>query len=71
MYERYKDWRDAVDERLHHIYCITIEDAGIDEDRLVSQWRTNEAPSDFVDWFGNKFDLHSKVSDLPSHTDRS
>jgi hypothetical protein len=50
----YRDWRDAVDKRLHQIYCITIEDAGIDEEYLIDHWQSNEAP---FDWFGNKFDL--------------
>jgi hypothetical protein len=53
----YRDWRDAVDKRLHQIYCITIEDAGIVEEYLIDHWQSNEAPLDFVEWFGNKFDL--------------
>jgi hypothetical protein len=53
----YRDWREAVDRRLHQIYCITIEDAGIDEEYLIDHWQSNEAPLDFVEWFGNKFDL--------------
>ncbi|MCU1283584.1 MAG: hypothetical protein JWM53_7130 [bacterium] len=32
----YREWRDAVDRRLHQIYCITIEDAGFDEDYLIN-----------------------------------
>ncbi len=53
----YRDWRDAVDQRLHEIYCITIEDAGFDEEYLVGHWQSNEAPFEFVEWFGNKYDL--------------
>jgi hypothetical protein len=53
----YRDWRYAVDRRLHQIYCITIEDAGFDEEYLVGQWKSNEAPFEFVEWFGNKYDL--------------
>jgi hypothetical protein len=49
----YRDWRDAVDRRLHQIYCITIEDAGIDEEYLIDHWQSNEAPFEFVEWFGN------------------
>jgi hypothetical protein len=53
----YRDWRDAVDNRLHQIYCITIEDAGIEEKYLIDQWRSKEAPFDFVERFGKKFNL--------------
>jgi hypothetical protein len=55
----YRDWRHAVDQHLHEIYRITIEDAGFDETYLVNHWRSNEAPTDFVEWFGNKYDLTS------------
>jgi hypothetical protein len=57
MHNPYGDWRNAVDERLHQIYCITIADAGLDEEYLIDQWLSNEAPFDFVEWIGNKFDL--------------
>jgi hypothetical protein len=55
--KQYRDWRDTVDKRLHQIYCITIADAGVDEDYLVDHWQSNEAPFEFVQWFGNKYDL--------------
>jgi hypothetical protein len=55
----YRDWRHAVEGRLLEVYCITIEDAGFDEDYLINHWRSNEAPFDFVEWFGNKHDLTS------------
>jgi hypothetical protein len=53
----YRDWRVAVDIRLHQIYCITIADAGIDEEYLIDRWSPDEEPLDFVEWFGNKYDL--------------
>ncbi|THD72229.1 MAG: hypothetical protein E7813_04255 [Bradyrhizobium sp.] len=53
----YRDWRDAVDRRLVQIYCITIDDAGFDEEYLINQWQSNEAPFDFVEWFGSKYNL--------------
>jgi hypothetical protein len=53
----YRDWRGAVDARLHQIYCITIADAGIDEKYLIDRWQSNEAPFDFVEWFAIKYDL--------------
>jgi hypothetical protein len=55
--QSYRRWRDAVDEGLGKIYCITIADAGLDEEYLVSRWRADEEPSDFVRWLGNKYDL--------------
>jgi hypothetical protein len=53
----YLDWRTDVDRRLREIYCITIEDAGFGEQYLFVHWSSKETPSDFVRWFGNKFDL--------------
>jgi len=53
----YRDWRDAVDQRLRQIYCITVEDAGLDEGYLVGHWQSNETSFEFVEWYGNKYDL--------------
>jgi hypothetical protein len=53
----YGDWRNAVDKRLHQIYCITIADAGVDEEYLIRHWQSNDAPLEFVEWLGNKYDL--------------
>jgi hypothetical protein len=53
----YGDWRDSVNQSLHRIYCITIADAGIEEQFLINYWQSNETPVEFVAWFGNKFDL--------------
>lgn len=55
--EPFCDWRTAVDKRLQQIYCITVADAGFDEEYLVGHWRSNEAPFEFVEWYGNKYDL--------------
>jgi len=58
----YREWRDAVDQRLHQAYCITIEDAGMDDEYLTHHWRSSKAPSDFVEWFAEKHDLISASS---------
>ena len=58
----YREWRAAVDRRLHQVYCITIVDAGFDEDYLIKHWQSNEAPCDFVEWYGNKYDLDPRPS---------
>jgi hypothetical protein len=59
----YCDWRKAVDERLNQIYCTTIADAGLDGD-LINHWQTDETPSEFVEWFGNKYDLDPIASPI-------
>ena len=66
----YRDWRDAVNKCLHQIYCVTIADAGIDEGYLIDHWQLNEAPFDFVKWFGNKYDL-DPISSLFLSQERS
>ena len=53
----YLKWRMAVDQGLNELYCITIEDAGLDEQYLSHHWKLNEVAADFVEWFGNKYDL--------------
>ena len=58
----YRDWRAAVDRCLREVYCITIGDAGCDEDYLVNHWQSNETPAEFVDWYGNKYDLDPVAS---------
>jgi hypothetical protein len=57
--DAYRDWREAVDRRLHQVYCITIEDAGMVEEYLIQHSRSSKAPSEFVEWFGDKHDLTS------------
>jgi hypothetical protein len=61
----YDDWRVAVDQQLSEIYCITIEDAGFDEEYLIAHWQSDEPPSDFIKWFGNKYDLDPIQSFIP------
>ena len=53
-------WRRAVDRRLEDVYVITINDAGIDDDVLRSHWGMKQSPYEFVEWFGNKYDLDPK-----------
>jgi hypothetical protein len=61
----YSDWRTVVDERLQEIYCITIEDVGFDEEYLIEHWQSDESASEFVEWFGNKYDLDPITVYLP------
>jgi hypothetical protein len=53
----FASWREAVNKRLHNVYMITIEDAGIEEADLTSHWKTKESPYDYVEWFALKYDL--------------
>jgi hypothetical protein len=53
-------WRAAVDRRLEEVYLITIIDAGLDDEFLRSHWEDKEPPFDFVQWYGNKYDLDPK-----------
>jgi hypothetical protein len=53
-------WCAAVNRRLKKIYVITIADAGIDDEFLTSHWEMKQSPYEFVEWFGNKYDLDPK-----------
>ena len=53
----FSKWRAVVNQRLKKVYVLTIDDAGIDDDRLKSHWRSKQAPYEFVEWFANKYDL--------------
>jgi hypothetical protein len=54
------EWRRTVDKRLEEIYAITIADAGMDDEYLMSHWKDKEPPFEFVGWYGNKYDLDPK-----------
>ena len=56
----FHEWRNAVDCRLKDIYVITIDDAGIEDEGLTSHWEMKQSPWEFVEWFGNKYDLDPK-----------
>jgi hypothetical protein len=56
----FAEWRSAVNRRLEEVYVTTIDDAGIDDDRLSSHWEMKQSPYEFVEWFANKYDLDPK-----------
>ena len=56
----FAEWRAVVDRRFEDIYLITIDDAGIDDERLSSHWQMKQSPYEFVEWFANKYDLDPK-----------
>jgi hypothetical protein len=53
-------WRIAVNRRLKEVYLITILDAGIDDEFLMTHWEMKQSPYEFVEWFGMKYDLNPK-----------
>ncbi|MBB1089921.1 hypothetical protein HUU61_01335 [Rhodopseudomonas palustris] len=55
-------WKRAVDRRLEALYAITIADAGIDDVHLTTHWEAGQPPDEFVEWFGNKYDLDRRSS---------
>ena len=57
----YAAWRTAVNNRLHAVYLITVDDAGIPEEDLRAHWKHNEDPHDFVEWFALKRDLDPRT----------
>jgi hypothetical protein len=63
----YRDWRCEVNERLQNVYRISIEDAGFDGEYLVRHWQSNEMAHEFVEWFGNKYELEPIRSLVLSH----
>ena len=56
----FSKWRSTVNRRLKDIYLITIDDAGIDDERLASHWQMKQAPYEFVEWYAIKYDLDPK-----------
>jgi hypothetical protein len=50
-------WKSAVDLRLQCDWCLSVEDAGIDEAQLSRAWTDGETPEAFVAWFAEKYDL--------------
>jgi hypothetical protein len=60
----YSDLRTIVDTRLTTGYCITIEDAGFNEEYLIEHWQSNITAFEFVEWVGNKYDLTPLTSHL-------
>ena len=50
-------WVKEVDRILLEEFCIDLSDAGADQADVLRYWKFDESPDDFVDWFGEKYDL--------------
>ena len=38
-------------------FCIDMSDAGADPEQIIRYWKSGQSPAEFVDWFGEKYDL--------------
>jgi hypothetical protein len=59
----FEHWKQEVDRLLVTAYCLDSSDAGIDTEYLERQRLEGLSPTQFVEWYGRKYDLIS-VSDL-------
>lgn len=50
-------WVKEVDRLMLEAFCIDLFDAGADQEQIVRYWKGGQAPDDFVQWFGEKYDL--------------
>lgn len=50
-------WIEAVNTLLRRDWCLSIEDAGIDDDQLTRAWADGDAPAAYVAWFAENYDL--------------
>lgn len=50
-------WVKEVDRLMLEEFCIDLSDAGADRTDLLRYWKFDKSPTDFVDWFGEKYDL--------------
>lgn len=50
-------WVRTVNRLLRRDWCLSVADAGIDEDQLTRAWREGDDPAAFVTWFAEKYDL--------------
>lgn len=50
-------WVKEVDRIMMEEFCIDLSDAGADEAQVIRYWKSDQSPDDFVDWFGEKYDL--------------
>ena len=50
-------WVKEVDRIMLEEFCIDLSDAGADRADVLRYWKFDECPGEFVDWFGEKYDL--------------
>ena len=52
---KFEDWKKELEKCLLERYCLPITE--IDEDSLSTAYEEGETPQEFVEWYGNKYDL--------------
>ena len=50
-------WVAEVDRIMLEEFCIDLSDAGADRADVLRYWKLDQRPDEFVDWFGEKYDL--------------
>lgn len=50
-------WRHLVDQYFEFNYLVTIEDVGTSDSELQKFWIAGQKPLEYVEWFGEKYDL--------------
>lgn len=59
--QSFESYLNAVDAELTRIYGITVMDAGIEFDEIAGAQEAGETPAEYVQWFGEKYDLTPKT----------
>lgn len=50
-------WVKEVNRLMLEEFCIDLSDAGADRADVLRYWKFDESPTNFVAWFGKKYDL--------------
>lgn len=50
-------WVKEVDRLMLQEFCIDLSEAGADRVDVLRYWNSDQNPADFVEWFGEKYDL--------------
>lgn len=55
--EGFDSWRKAVEAIMQSRFGLDLSDIGMGAEDLLGHYRTWPEPSDFCNWFGDKYDL--------------
>lgn len=53
----WRKWQSEVDHLLKRDWCIDTVDAGLSDEDLKRYWQQGQTPTEFVEWFAEKYDL--------------
>ena len=53
----FKTWRAALDRFMISDWCLSIDDSGVDDERLMQGFQNGTSPREYSKWFGEKYDL--------------